>query len=106
MENAAALVPPRVVHVRKAPFDLYIGRAYPGFTESKWHNPFHLRDPNDIGERYRVAAQYKQHVRSRADLVAALPELSGLTLGCWCRPKYPCHGDMLVELFTELVMGK
>jgi len=100
------LQPPTVVHVRKAPFDLYIGRAWAEFPASKWANPFHLKDPNDIGERYRVAEQYKQHVRSRPDLVAALPELSGLTLGCWCRPKYPCHGDMLEELFIELVMGK
>lgn len=28
---------------------------------------------------------------------AALPELAGKTLGCWCAPR-PCHGDVLVRL--------
>jgi hypothetical protein len=31
-----------VVHVRKKPFDVYIGRAYAEFPQSKWHNPFHI----------------------------------------------------------------
>ena len=30
-------------------------------------------------------------------LLAALPELQGKVLGCWCAP-LPCHGDVLVEL--------
>jgi hypothetical protein len=30
-------------------------------------------------------------------LMAALGELRGLVLGCWCAPR-PCHGDVLVRL--------
>jgi hypothetical protein len=104
MESVAIRIPPTVVHVRKAPFDLYIGRAFAEFPASKWQNPFHLADPNDIKERYYVVEQYRQHILSRPDLIAALPELEGKALGCWCRPKYPCHGDMLVELFIEKVL--
>jgi len=29
--------------------------------------------------------------------MAALPELRGKVLGCWCAPK-ACHGDVLVSL--------
>jgi len=94
---------PKVVHVRRAPFDIYIGRAFAEFPGSKWENPFHLKDPDDIEERYYVAEQYRAYVRSRPDLMAALPELEGLVMGCWCRPKFPCHGDVLVELFNEIV---
>jgi len=74
------------------------------FPESKWGNPFHLKNPNDPMERYAVMDQYKAYIMSRPDLIAALPELRGKTLGCWCRPKFPCHGDVLVELFSKLVL--
>ncbi len=99
------LVPPTVVHVRNAPFDLYIGRAWAAFPESKWRNPFHLRDRHSDAERAQVLARYRAHVFAHPELVAALPELSALALGCWCKPKM-CHGDVLVELFIEIVMGK
>lgn len=103
MGQPATRVPPRVVHCRKAKFDLYIGRAFMEFTSSKWHNPFPLNDPNDPIERQQVAEDYEVYVRGRADLIADLPELEGLTIACWCRPKYPCHGDILVKLFKEFV---
>jgi hypothetical protein len=31
------------------------------------------------------------------ELIAALPELRGKRLGCWCAP-HPCHGDLLKGL--------
>ena len=34
---------------------------------------------------------------STSPTCAALPELRGKILGCWCAPKV-CHGDVLVEL--------
>lgn len=33
--------------------------------------------------------------------MGAIPELSGHTLGCWCKGKHACHGDVLVKLFEE-----
>lgn len=95
--------PPQVVHVNKSRFDLYIGRAFAGHSESKWHNPFPLMDKNDPVEREACAAKYESYLRGRVELLAALHELEGLTLGCWCRPKFPCHGDILVKLFKEFV---
>jgi Domain of unknown function (DUF4326) len=85
-----------VVHCKRAPFDVYIGRAMSsqGFNASKWGNPFKVgRD----GTPAEVIAKYEAHLRSRPDLMAALPELRGKVLGCWCAPN-PCHGDVLARL--------
>ena len=82
-----------VVHCRREPFDIYIGRP------SRWGNPFKVgRD----GTREEVIAKYRTYVLSRPDLVAVLPELQGKVLGCWCAPE-PCHGDVLAELARRLV---
>ena len=74
----------RVVHVRKEPYDTYIGRSFMEFGESVWHNPFRV-EPG-CGRKC-VIERYEAHVRSRPDLMARLPELRGRTLGCWCKPR-------------------
>ncbi len=80
--------PIRVVHCKRDPYDVYIGRP------SKWGNPYVIgRD----GTRAQVIAKYRDWVLRRPDLLAALPELHGKTLGCWCAPQ-PCHGDVLAAL--------
>lgn len=78
----------KVVHCKREPYDIYIGR--PG----KWGNPFQIgRD----GTREEVIRKYERWVTEQPDLVTSLPDLAGKTLGCWCAPK-PCHGDVLVYL--------
>jgi hypothetical protein len=37
------------------------------------------------------------------DLLKALSELRGKTLGCWCVPDHECHGQVLIELFRQYV---
>jgi Domain of unknown function (DUF4326) len=75
----------RTVHCKKAEFDVYIGRP------SKWGNPFEIgRD----GTREEVISKYTEWLMNNPDLMEALPELYGKTLGCWCHPK-ACHGDVL-----------
>lgn len=78
----------RVVHCKREPYDVYIGRG------SKWGNPFVI---GTDGTREEVIAKYRAYLATRPGLIAALPELSGKVLGCWCSPK-ACHGDILVEL--------
>jgi len=81
----------RVVHCKRAPYDVYIGRP------SKWGNPFRIgRD----GTRAEVIRKYREWLLQQPDLLAALPELKGKVLGCWCKPLL-CHGDVLVELVEE-----
>jgi hypothetical protein len=66
--------------------------------KSKWANPWL---PYRDGTREEVLANYREHVLRRPELVAALPELRGKVLGCWCKP-LPCHGDVLAELADRL----
>lgn len=93
----------KVVHVRKAPFDEYIGRAIQEFDESIWHNPFHIE--HGCGRKC-VIEKFEAHVRASPELMARLGELRGKTLGCWCKDKYglgkACHGDVLVRLVREV----
>jgi len=80
-----------VVHCKRSAYDVYIGR--PG----KWGNPFAIgRD----GTREDVISKYREHVLTQPELMAALPELRGKTLGCWCAP-HACHGDVLSELANK-----
>jgi len=87
----------KVVHCKKKPYDVYIGRAARGLEGSIWANPFHI---GKHGNREEVIAKYRQYILSRPDLLARLEELRGKTLGCWCAP-LPCHGHVLIELLGE-----
>lgn len=77
-----------VVHCKRAPYDVYIGRPSP------WGNPFVIgRD----GSREQVVEQYEIWLRGQPDLMASLPDLKGKVLACWCHP-LACHGDVLARL--------
>lgn len=79
---------PRAVHCKRERHHVYIGRP------SQWGNPFVLgRD----GTREQVIARYEAWLLESAELMAALPQLRGKVLGCWCAPR-ACHGDLLVRL--------
>lgn len=79
-------MPTKVVHCKRADFDIYIGRP------SKWGNPYSI---GKDGDRTEVVDKYKEYLRSHSDLIKdARNELRGKTLGCWCSPQL-CHGDIL-----------
>lgn len=77
-----------VVHNKREPFDVYIGRP------SKWGNPFTI---GKHGTREQVIQQYREWVVQQPEIMAELHELRDKVLGCWCKPK-ACHGDVLAEL--------
>ncbi len=81
----------RVVNIRHEPCDVFIGRP------SKWGNPFEISDkcPREL-----ALLKYEVHIRRRPDLIAALPELAGKRLGCYCHP-LPCHGEVLIWLLND-----
>jgi hypothetical protein len=86
----------RIVHCKKEPFDVYIGR--PSF----WRNHFKMIENSDT-ERAEVIARYKEwafHPDRASFRVRVKHELRGKVLGCWCAPK-PCHGDILVAIAEE-----
>jgi hypothetical protein len=78
----------RVVHCKREPYDVYIGRP------SKWGNPFSI---GKDGNRIEVIAKYNLWIYRQPDLLASLDELRGKVLGCWCAPQ-ACHGDVLLRL--------
>lgn len=77
-----------VVHCKEQPYDVYVGRP------SKWGNPFRL---GVDGTRTQVLIKYREWIQTQPELLAALPELKGKVLGCWCAPK-PCHADILAQM--------
>jgi|688.fasta_scaffold190153_4 hypothetical protein len=94
--TAGAVAPPPpcspfVVHCKRSKHDVYIGRP------SKWGNPFEI---GKDGDRAEVIQKYREWVATQPNLMAALPELRGKVLGCWCAPK-ACHGDVLVSLAND-----
>ena len=98
----------RVVHCKREPHDVYIGRAIPRarprLPELKWRNPYPLRHNATDAERREVIERYRAWLLDQPDLMSALPELRGKTLACWCAPK-TCHSDVLVELLESQLMG-
>ncbi len=79
---------PRVVNSKDEPCDVLVDRT------SKWGNPFRV---GIHGTRQQCIAKHAAWIRSQPQLLAALPELRGKTLGCCCAPR-PCHADTLLEL--------
>lgn len=91
----------RVVHFKKEPYDVYIGRP------SKFGNPFSHKDGTlakyKVGSRQEAVEAYRKWITEGAGkhLLNDLHELKDKTLGCWCKP-LACHGDVLVELVNTL----
>ena len=51
-------------------------------------------------DRASVIAAYEKWLQSQRHLMAALRELQGGDLVCWCAPLL-CHGDVLLKLANE-----
>lgn len=69
---------------------------------SRWANPFRA-GAHPGATRAAVTDQFRDWLLhgddARAAAVrAALPELQGMDLACWCTPGDPCHGDVLLDL--------
>lgn len=84
----------KVVHCRKEPYDIYIGRKNGDLPQSKWANPFVV---GKHGKRGECIKMYREWILTQDHLMESLHELEGKTLGCWCKPK-DCHGDVLLSL--------
>lgn len=82
----------KVVHCKRNPYDVYIGRPGP------FGNPFEI---GKDGNREEVVEKYAEWVLTQPELLAKIrSELKGKVLGCWCAPKL-CHGDIIAELANE-----
>lgn len=107
MTTPTADISRMVVHCKRAPYDVYIGRP------SKWGNPFSHELKSDAPiyctSRAEAVLCYdqwinggQQELHDRVKLVRPTieeirAELRGKVLGCWCAPQ-ACHGDILARL--------
>ena len=83
---------PTVVRIRRSggvivqDCDVYIGRRMTmggwSLEGSKFSNPFTVKEYG----RDECLLKYEEYIRKRPDLMAALPELNGKRLGCFCCP--------------------
>lgn len=82
----------RVVHIKKEPYSVYIGRP------SVFGNPFTL----DKYTRTEAVSNYETYARQHSEVLEAILELSeDAVLGCWCAPRL-CHGDIIIKLWREM----
>lgn len=88
-------MPTRVVHCKKEKHDVYVGRP------SILGNPFsHLPGTlavYHVSSREEAISMYAEWIKTQPEIMALVPELKGLTLGCWCHP-LPCHAHALAKM--------
>lgn len=94
----------KVVHCKKEPFDVYIGRPSP------WGNSYSHKSGTSaeflVKTRAEAIDAFERDLRAlieedRDTVIRYLTPIAGKVLGCWCAPK-PCHGDVLIKLCKEL----
>lgn len=79
---------------------IFIDKQIFHYPQSKWHNPFTIKDVPDIKENLR---RYKEYLLS-SELIYDIEELRGKNLGCFCENEgddYVCHTHVLLELLNE-----
>lgn len=93
----------KVVHCKKSPYDVYIGRP------SIFGNPFSHKE-GTLAEfvcptREAAIAAYEswfyKRIKEDPSFKAEVLKLKGKVLGCWCSP-LPCHGDIIVEYLQTI----
>jgi hypothetical protein len=88
----------RVVHCKREVYDVLIDRS------TKWGNPYSHKVGTKalylVKTREEAIERYEEYLLSNPELLAALPELRGKVLGCWCHP-LRCHGHVLVRFAAE-----
>ena len=87
-----------VVHCKKDPYDIYIGR--PSVFGNPWRG-------SSCGGRRQAISNYRAWLvgekfttfrqAQRNAILKRMPSLRGQVLGCYCAP-LPCHGNILVDL--------
>lgn len=98
---------PLVVHCKREPYDIYIGRGRDPQTgePGEWGNPYSHRPSRVPGVIVvptveEAVALHKRwlydQLRSGVIPLERMAALDGETLGCWCCRPGPCHGWNLV----------
>ena len=80
----------RVVHKKKAKFDVYIGRP------SIFGNPYSVMKYGRQGCIHQYRLYFYNKIKKDPEFKKKVLDLKGKTLGCWCKP-LACHGDIIAE---------
>lgn len=96
----------KVVHFKKEPYDIYIGRL-PAGKFNKWAYPKELRESFPEGASRKVIIDaYENYLLNNQELLNSLCELKDKILGCWCKNLggggKSCHGDILVKWVKKM----
>lgn len=102
-----------VVNLRRGPYEVYIGRGRgprgeAGIFGNPWSHKRETLATFQVSTRDEAIAAYRSWLtcasgyeavlpQRRAAILAALPQLRGKVLGCFCKP-LSCHGDALAEM--------
>jgi hypothetical protein len=100
----------KVVHIKKANYSIYIGRAGNG-ENGFWGNPIKVNAVcskcKQLHEtRGSTLACYETYLRTKLE-TSSVFKLRFMALdaddvlGCFCSPE-PCHGDIMIKVWQEL----
>ncbi len=86
-------------HKDAPPGSIFVGRP------TKWGNPFthlvgHTTAKFTVETREQSVEAFEKWILEQPELMAALPELKGKDLVCFCAPKR-CHANVLLELANK-----
>ena len=108
----------RAVHCKRDAFDVYIGRPSGGGHEH-YGNPFTHKANTQaqvvVASRQEAIEAFRKWLAGEAYpevnpeqrqwILANMHQLQGKRLGCWCRPKAACHGDVLASILDREIAG-
>lgn len=81
---------------------VYVGRAAPGLSGSRYANPHRVGRPclrcGVVHDQAAAVVAYVRELARRPEVVADVRrELAGRDLACWCRTG-PCHAEVLARV--------
>ena len=77
---------------------IYIGRTHGNVVGSYWANEFKVEEHG----RDTALRLYHQKVVNSPQMMERLYDLRGMSLGCWCSWPDKCHGQLLINLLSDL----
>ncbi|MCH7759684.1 DUF4326 domain-containing protein [Patescibacteria group bacterium] len=102
-------IKPQVVHHKKHPHDVFIGRPKFGkYSDDQcWGNPFSHKSWATAKFKTSCKAEslikHRQWVLGNPSLLRKIKrELAGKILGCWCDNPLACHGLVLWEVANDI----
>lgn len=94
-----------IVNIRNEKCDVYIGRGKGGTIPEPpergcFGNPFSVKQYGRTGCIERFVIYFYDRMEIDKEFRAAVLELKGKKLGCYCKPE-ECHGDVIKQWLDE-----